>query len=357
MNTKAFSIRRVSKILHQCCEDYKLDLEGLFILTEAATGAYLYTPILSALAGASMVFAVAGDSPFGAKEDVRDMTLEAARKFGVGAEVQVVFRKDKEIVEKCDILTNTGFVRPINRKMISWLKPTAVIPLMWETWEFREADLDLGACRDYGILVMGTSEEKAPLAMYGYTGFLAMKLLFELGLEGYKTKVLLLGGKEGLGFSIYNHFKQIGIETTWFANSETDSSPYTQLANHFLENGAKYDGIIVAEHADNIMLLGEDGLLTYKQLKEANPAICVGVIAGNLDIDGLKNSGLSFFPRDIYPFGYISYQPYSLGPRPVLELFAAGLKVGEVMARCRLQGMNIEETKQHAMHNSLAMDF
>jgi hypothetical protein len=348
---------RIERILRKCIRDFDLDLGGLVVFTEAATGPYLYAPILTALAGAAKVYAIAATSRFGDREYVRQQTLEAASRLGVDSEVQVVFEKTKDHIQQSDIVTNTGFVRPISREMISWLKPTAVIPLMWETWEFRKADLDLGACRDHGILVMGTDEEKAPLAMYGYSGFMAMKLLFELGLEGYKTKVLLLGGKKGLGFSIYNHFKQVGIEITWFADSETDSKPYTQLASHFLENGAEYDGIIVAEHADNILLLGEDGLLTYEQLKETNPAICIGLIAGNLDIGGLKNSGLHFFPRDIYPFGYMSYQPYSLGPSPVLELFTAGLKVGAVMACCRLQGMNIEETKQHAIKNSLAMDF
>ena len=349
--------RRIDRIVRECIQEFSLDLSGLVVFTEAASGAYLYSPILSALAGADKVYAIAANSRFGDTDSVKYQTLQEAWRLGVGGEVRVVSEKTKEEIQDCDIMTNTGFVRPINREMISWLKPTAVIPLMWETWEFRQGDLDLQACKDHGILVMGTDEEKAPLAMYGYSGFMAMKLLFELGLEGYKTKVLLLGGTKGLGSSVYKHLKKAGVKVTWFANSETGSKPYNQLSSYFLRNGAEYDGIILAEHAKNILLIGEKGLLTYEQLKEVNAGIGIGVIAGNLDIKGLKNSGLRFFPEDIYPFGYMSYQPYCLGPRPVLELFAAGLKVGEVMARCRLQGMTVEETKQYAINNSLAMDF
>ncbi|MFX0115105.1 MAG: hypothetical protein ACFFB3_11205 [Candidatus Hodarchaeota archaeon] len=66
----------------------------------------------------------------------------------VGAEVRVIFRKDKEIFGKSDLITNTGFVRPIDREMISLMKRTAVIPLIWKTRELREADLDLQACWD-----------------------------------------------------------------------------------------------------------------------------------------------------------------------------------------------------------------
>lgn len=62
--------------------------------------------------------------------------------------MRVIFRKDKEIFGKSDLITNTGFVRPIDREMISLMKRTAVIPLIWKTRELREADLDLQACWD-----------------------------------------------------------------------------------------------------------------------------------------------------------------------------------------------------------------
>ena len=41
----------------------------------------------------------------------------------------------------------------------------------------------------------------------------------------------------------------------------------------------------------------------------------------------------------------------------MLRLYAAGLKVGEVMARARLSGMTIREAAKHALDNSPAMDF
>jgi len=333
-----------------------LDLNGLVVFTEAATGAYLYSPILAALGGAAKVYALAATSRFGDREYVRHQTLEAASRLGVDSEVQVVFEKTKGHIQQSDIVTNTGFVRPINRQMISWMKPTAVIPLMWETWEFRSGDLDLEACKEYGILVMGTDESKPPLSMYKYCGYLAMKLLFELGLEGHRTKTILLGGRESPGRTIYDHFQKLGMEITWFSNSENDSLPYSGFNEYFMRNGTNYDALIVAEHGDNILLLGKEGLLTYEQIRQVNPALGIGVIAGNLDIEGLNNSGLRYFPNKIEPFGYMSYQPYHLGPLPVLELYAGGLKVAAAMARGRRKGMSIEETKNYALTNSPAMD-
>lgn len=352
------SNNRIDKILKSCIRTFDLNLRNLVVLTEAATGPYLYTPIMAALANAHKVYAITSDSRFGTKEKVEYETSKAADYWSVSDRINVIFNKDKDCLRKCDIITNTGFVRPINREMIFWMKETAVIPLMWEPWEFRSGEIDLEACRAHGILVMGTDEQKHPLDMYSYAGFFAMKMLYELGLEGCKIKVLLLGGKESLGESIYRHFTNVGIDVAWFTlDSEGQSRSYSDLKKFFINYGADFDVIILSEHAHNICLLGQTGLISYEDIQEINPALCIGVIAGNVDVDGLKRSGLSFFPREILPFGYMSYQSYHLGPLPVLELYAAGLKVGQEMANGRLMGMSVEETKHYALKNSPAMDF
>ena len=71
----------------------------------------------------------------------------------------------------------------------------------------------------------------------------------------------------------------------------------------------------------------------------------------------LQKSNLDYFPKNIMPFGVLTHQPYNLGPRPVLELFAAGVKVGEQMARCRISGMSLEKTIKFVLKKTLAMDF
>ncbi|HKP37803.1 MAG TPA: hypothetical protein VJT71_13180 [Pyrinomonadaceae bacterium] len=347
---------RLTKILHQCVEDFDLNLRGLVVLTEAATGPYQYSPILAALAGADKVYAVTADSRYANKEDVKIQTLEKARQWGLSERIEVVFNKSRDWISECDIVTNSGFVRPINREFISFMKPTAVIPLMWETWELRDYHLDLEACKEHGILVLGTDEAQPPHALYSLPGYLAMKLIFELGLEGYRTRTLLLGSNV-LARCIHEHFRHLNLPVTWFAEGETEAQPYDSLRSHFATHAQNYDVILVAEHEHDVRLLGADGLLTYDQIREANAAMCIGVISGNVDAGGLKTSGLRFYPEKILPFGQMSYQSYELGPLPVLELYAAGLKVGETMARARLSGSSVKEAARYALQNSAAMDF
>lgn len=348
---------RIDKILKRCIREFGLDLSGLTVFTEAATGGYLWTPIMAALSGAEMVYALTADSSYASKGDVRDQTLCAARQWQVAERIHVIFEKSKESIGQSDIVTNSGFVRPINREMISWMKKTAVVPLMWETWEFREGEVDLSACKERGVLVLGTDEDKPPHEMYAYGGYIAMKLLFEMGLEGYKTRTLLLGGGAGMGRSIYTHFQRLGMEVDWFSDMYDESRPYGQLAEHFAKQGPCYDALILAEHSDPVCLLGRGGLLSYEIIKELNPSLCIGVITGNLDVEGLKLSGLQFFPDKIRPAQYMSYQASDLGPLAVLELYAAGLKVGEMMARSRLSGATIEEAARYTLDHAPAMDF
>lgn len=349
-------VQRIDRVLRQIVEEFDLDLNGLGIYTEAATGAYLHTPILAAMGGARKVHALAADSSFGPKEAVREQTLAEADRLGVADRLEVALEKTPEDVADCDVFTNSGSVRPIDREMISWMKPTAVVPLMWETWEFREADLDLGECRRRGILVLGTHESTPPLSMYSYPGHMAMKLVYELGLEGHRTRVLLLGGGN-LGQSIHDHFRRVDVEVGWFSDTHERSGPYDSLHDHFLAEGGAYDVAIVAEHERDVLLMGDGGLVTFDEIRQVCPLLRIGVISGNLDVAGLKASSLAYCPDDVRPFGYMSYQPYHLGPRPVLELYAGGLKVGESMARARLRGLSVDEAAAWALAHSPAMDF
>jgi hypothetical protein len=349
--------RRAARLLRQAIADYALDLSGLTVFTEAASGPYLQTPILAALAGAERVYAQTADSAYAPKEEVRSATEAAAKEFSVGTRVEVLFDKPAAALGNADIVTNSGFVRPIDRPTVERLKPTAVIPLMWETWEFRPEDMDLEACREHGILVLGTDEARPPLALYPYGGYAAMKLLFELGLEGYKTRVLLLGGGHAFGRSIWQHFSRLGMDVAWFADTEPEARSYAELPEFLAANADDFDALLVSEHRVSRRLIGPDGLVSATEIARLNPALAVGVVSGNVDAEELAASGLAYRPERIRPFGYMSYQPGDVGPRPVLELYAAGLKVGEAMARARLQGMSTHDATSYALEHSPAVMF
>ncbi len=121
-----------------------------------------------------------------------DQTREIASVARAPGSIEIVTELNHSIIAQADVVTNSGHVRPINRDMIALLKPTAVVPLMYESWEFRETDVDLEACRDRGIAVAGTNERHPEIDVFSYLGIMAVKLLLDSGVAVYKSRVVLL---------------------------------------------------------------------------------------------------------------------------------------------------------------------
>src|SRR5262245_42376373 len=171
--------------------EIRLDLRGLHVLTEAATGAYVVTPVLAAVAGAR-VTALTKESPYGTVRQVRDETEALARELGVAERITIVTALSPNVIASADIVTNSGHLRPLDAAFIQHLKRGAVIPLMYENWEFRAADVDLAACQKRCVLVGGTNEKHAELRVFDYLGMLAVRGLLDCEVPVALSRILLV---------------------------------------------------------------------------------------------------------------------------------------------------------------------
>ena len=339
-------------------EKLKLDLNCIEVLTECASKGYAYTPIIAGIAGAKSITAVGSDSSYGLFENNAKNILKIAEIAGLDPSIFKFVKKlnlDKEDLSSIDIVTNSGQLRPINKARIQKLKKTAVIPLMWETWEFREEDLDIIACQKEGISVIGTNESFSEISMYGYNPLIVIKLLFDLGLEAYNNDIILLGGGKS-GSAAYKGLKKLGFRISWYTKEgEDESFKYSELENIYLNKNI--DAIINFEHSNREKIIGKGGELNFEKLITQFPNVKYGHICGNVNQKELETSGINFLPKKILPFGYMSYETMNLGYRPVLELAAAGLKVGEIAAKARISGASIEQTIQETIDYGIGQDF
>lgn len=381
---------RETRLIREAISALGLDLTGLCVLTEAASGSYASTPLIAALAGAEQVLCFTWDSPYAPAEQVIRDTLDWASTLGVTRKIAIYTERRTDVIEKADILTNTGFVRPIDGEMIAHLKPTAVIPLMWETWELREEELDLAACWAHGIPVLGTNERAAGLETFRYVGLIALKLALNLGIEVFRSRILVyssggfaesiiralsdngaevfLVGEDCSGGGL-NDCRMRRVDGGWRPSRSAIRNPSSMgagpLARYWLSEGLgseavrailpTVDLLVIAEHRSRHRLIGQGGQITPEHLYALNPSICLAHICGNVQEAGLKKA--QCLPQRLAPPGYMSLSTAYVGPRPVIELHAAGLKVGEIMARCRLQGMSFAETLQVATAHPLCQDF
>src|SRR4029078_3790375 len=112
-----------------------LNLARRRVLTEAATGNYVVTPLIAAAAGAD-VTAFTRDSGYGAVAEVKSQTMALAEAMSLAGRLEIVTDLERLNRSSFDIVTNCGFLRPLDRQFIAVLSSGCVIPLMYEPWEF-----------------------------------------------------------------------------------------------------------------------------------------------------------------------------------------------------------------------------
>ncbi len=330
---ETFNLPRISRLMKEAIEKFDLSLKGLEVLTEAATGYFMLTPIIAAVADAVKVYAVTKDSQYGRASDIRDATMALARHFGVERGIQVITSSYAPEIANADIITNLGHVRPLDKPFLSRLKKTAVIPLMFEAWEWRPEDLDLVECRAMGIPVLATNEEHEDLQTMRFVGHLSLKLLFELEIEIFESRIVVLGSGK-FGAAVTKSLRDGGSSVN---HMETES-PDVLKKKEVLEALRRCDGVVIAEHVCREELIGPSGPISGKDLRTLNPSLVLVHIAGNVDQEDIRRAGIRCRPEGFAKPGYMSVTTNDLGPRPSIDLHAAGLKIGEIMARARLRG-------------------
>lgn len=330
---------RIAGLLRGAVEKFGLALLGRTVLTEAGSNHYSLTPVLAALGGADRVYALTRDSRHGRADVIAAETMERARRLGVAGKIEILNSRASPRLREADIVTNLGFVRPIDRALLDRLKPAIVVPLMWETWEYRKEDLDLGLCRERGIPVLGTNEQHAALDTFGYLGQVALKLLHELDVEVFKSRVVVLGGGE---------FARRTAETLNAAGARTDTLTPATFASHEPVLAAA-DALVVVEHEDRRELIGERGLIAARRLKELNPGLAIAHICGGVSQSGLERAESQFRPAILAPAGFMSASTAYVGPKPLIDLHAAGLAVGQAMADAVAGGLRGLDAEKRAL--------
>jgi hypothetical protein len=309
--------RRLAALIDAAVERCRLDLTGTIVLTEAACGAYVVTPVLAACAGADRVYAMTRSTSHGTVGEVASQTLELARLAGVRDRIEIVTGRPPSIVAQADIITNSGHVRPIDREMIGWMKPSAVVSLMHEAWELRPGDVDLQACRDRGILAAATDKRHPDVDVFSFLGLMAVKLLLDAHVAVYRSAILLLCDNPFSGF-IVRGLRRVGA--TVVVAQSVASAPQQQ----------RYDAILVALKPRHVPVVtaADAGVIACQW-----PGAVVAQFCGDLDRSTLGDLNVAVWPEKTPGAGHMGILPSAIGPEPVIRLLSGGLKVGELLSR------------------------
>ncbi len=312
----AFASARLLEIMRATLARTELDLSGLTILTEAATGAYCVTPVIAALANADRVYALTRPSRYGSIAEVKACTIGLATLAGVADRVEIIETIDNEVLARADIVTNSGHLRPLTRSIISKLPQHCIIALMFETWEFRTSDIDLAAARERSIPIVGVNERHPAVDVFSYLGPLCVNMLHEAGVPVYGSRIALLCDND---FSSFIARSLIGLGA--------DIRSFSEVAS--LERG-HWDAIVLALQpaaGPRIDALGAS------HLARVAPNAIMVQLWGDADRAAIEATGVSVWPRQAPAPGHMGVLLSAIGPEPIIRLQTGGLRAAEWVRR------------------------
>jgi hypothetical protein len=311
---------RIERLIDEAVARFGLDLSGITVLTETASGPFVLTSLIAASAGGSVI-AVTRDSRFASGEDVRAHTQNCATRLGVADAVEVHVGRALERAGDADLITNLGFVRPIDERFVARMRPGAAVSLMCETWEVRPEDADVAACRAAGVPVLGTNERDRRLQTFRFVGMLALKLLLELEIEVVLSRLVVVSS-EPFASPIVETLQAAGAEVRLLNTEDGADLRNPSLVKEYRQ----VDAVVVAEHRDRRAVVGGETGIPVEFL-EAADARLVHITGAVHDPGGRLRKNP---PGDVVP-GRMTVTTDVLGPRPVVDLHTAGLRVGQAL--------------------------
>jgi hypothetical protein len=320
-------------------DSLELNLKGKTVLTEAASGAYIVTPLIAALAGAK-VYAFSRTTHYGTIENIFANTGKLIEEIqDIIPDITLIDTLTPDIIGQADIITNSGHLRPLNKEKLQYAKESAVIPLMYEAWEWRESDLDMHYIRKRGIRVGATNERHPKVDVFNYLGDMAIKQIFDAGLCPYGNKFILISNNEFgpyISKVLSKVCERLGVIDTTNNKNKYDLSqiewisefPEISIPTHFKDAEA----IIFTAYPFDNLWIGDKTSLSIKKIKSLlnNPLILR--FAGDIDTKALNNEGIKYFPKYVQS-GHMGILPSDIGYDPILRLQAGGLKVSELLLK------------------------
>ena len=336
----------MDKLIRQV-ENLELDLRGKTVLTEAASGAYIVTPVLAALAGAT-VYAFTRKSRYGTVEEIFENTKRLAAEYdGLALDIRYVEKLEPRMVAAADVITNLGHLRPLTEEILAPARDALVIPLMYEAWEWRDADMDIAYIRKRKFRLGATNERHPSVDVFNYLGDMALKQIFDAGICPYNNKFVLICNND-FGPFIAKVLSKVCAGLAVIdknENLEKYESDKIRWIGGFpdIRIPADYrdaEAVVFTAYPFDECWIGQNGPLSLEQLGSQlkNPYILR--YCGDVDEEGLKKASVRFYPEHVHS-GHMGILPSAIGNDPIIRLQSGGLKAAELMMKNETHYKNI----------------
>lgn len=312
-------LQRLAVLMERAIRATGLNLEGLTVLTEAATGAYATTAVIAAMAGAAHVYALAKSSSHGSAAAAEAEVASLSSFVGAAQRVTVLRSLEPGLLGGIDIVTNSGHLRPLAAELLERLPNRAVVALMFEAWELRAGDIDMECCARRGIPVAGVNERHPAVDVFAFLGPLSVKQLHDCGVAVHGNRIALLCD---------NAF------APWIHRGLSALGAHAETFTHWSQvDDGGWDAIVVA------MSPGSPGSVDAPAARHLAATSSAGASVvqfwGDVDRAAVAGNGLGVWPPTAPRPGHMGILLSAIGPEPVIRLQAGGLRAAELVFRHR----------------------
>ncbi|MCW8930329.1 MAG: hypothetical protein OQL19_08845 [Gammaproteobacteria bacterium] len=297
-----------------------LNLNNFTILTEVGSNEYIYTPIIAVLSGAKKVFAWTNDTQYGLANDNISECKRILKELNLKDKVEFFSGNfNKKHLSQADIITNSGFLRPLDKNKLKYTKSSVVIPLMYESWELRQSDIDINYCKINNIKVAGTWENHPKIMVFAHIGALAIKMALNASYEVYRNKIIVWSDDQ-FGETISNAFKNFYAKEVILTTDE----------NILLKNISDTDFIFLCDYKEkkNYSL---NEIFNIDEIVSLNRNIGIVHLYGSLDYQLLQEKLSIIYPKFNGKASTMSLTLAYTGLNPIINLQVAGFKVGQLL--------------------------
>ena len=337
-------LARLERLCRRAVNAMSLDLSGMRVVTEAATGAFAATAALAAFAGASEVVAVSRASRWGSADKAFSEVAALAQRLGVLSKITFKTGAASDFAGGCDLVTNLGFVRPLDRALLQALSPYATVCLMWEPWEFRTGDIDMLATADMGVPVIATNEGHPEVRTFDYLGPTVGRLLLDAGIEISHSHIVVTGS-DPFGDAVAGWLTRAG------AVVDRRGSKDWQLA---VQGESIPDALVIVEHRHHLPIVTSGDAVVLDRLARAGSPIVR--LCGAVDTAAVRAHGVALLPNIEVAPGVMTVTTAYAGCRPVIDLHAAGLKAGSLVVKARRGGASAQQSVAAAVASGYGLE-
>jgi hypothetical protein len=323
--------------LYRTVKALDLNLKGKTVVTEAASGPYVVTPVLAALAGAR-VFAFTRSTRYGSVEAIFSETRKLIAECDfMKLDINLVEELSPEIIAQADLITNSGHLRPLDEDKLKHAKDGLVIPLMYEAWEWRDEDMDLAYVRKRGFALGATNERHPDVDVFNYLGDMALKLIFDAGICPYSNRFILICNND---FGPYiakvlarNCAGLLVIDEDGHRNKYQDMAvdwtggfPAVSIPESYRDAEA----VIFTAYPFTQEWIGNNNPVLLDSIKAQLSDPYILRYCGDLSVADLDQAEVRYFPSHVTS-GHMGVLPSAVGFDPIIRLQAGGLKAGEAL--------------------------